>query len=204
MIPEALAALAGGRAPRAWQRGMARAAAPLGALRRSAAWLAGLARVRLGLREEPLLGSCFTELALRPFPSGEPKEAAARPAPSRSRLQEPPSRLTRSSAEPGSPRERRQAPPVPRTEERRPREQEEGRGVRDARAAREPLLLEGRAGRELLERLAENSRLPAQSQPSPSPGGGARRPRFLPEAFSPSRRGMAEGRGGRWERGTEG
>ncbi|HEX5717378.1 MAG TPA: hypothetical protein VF179_14570, partial [Thermoanaerobaculia bacterium] len=162
MIPEALA---GGRAPRAWQRGMARAAAPLGALRRSTAWLAGLARVRLGLREEPLLGSCFTELALRPFPSGEPKEAAARPAPSRSRLQEPSSRLTRSSAgEPGSPRERRQAPPVPRTEERRPREQEEGTGVRDARAAWEPLLLEGRAGRELLERLAENTRLPANGR----------------------------------------
>ena len=45
MIHVANTAFSGGRAPRAWQRGIARAAAPLGALRRSVAWLAELARL---------------------------------------------------------------------------------------------------------------------------------------------------------------
>ncbi len=72
-------ALAGGRAPRAWQRGMARAAAPLRALRRATAWVAELAGVRPTLGgDEPLLGRCFTELALQPFPSGETQKAAPR------------------------------------------------------------------------------------------------------------------------------
>jgi hypothetical protein len=162
-------AFAGGRAPRAWQRGIARAVAPLGALRRSAAWLAGLARVRLGLRDEPLLGRCFQEIASQPFPTAGPGQPEVQPRPTRPRLSDPPARLTRASAtEPGSNRARRQPvpPPIPRREETRRGEREEGsvHHPRDRRDAAEPLTLGIRAERELIQRWADRSGALAAAQ----------------------------------------
>lgn len=148
-------ALAGGRAPRSWQRGIAHAVAPLAALRRSTAWLGALARVRLTLRDEPLLGRCFTELALRPFPSSELRGTAGKPAPIRSRFSQPPVRRTRPAAG-----ERRSAPAegvmnrAPATPPNSPPHRPFDAVVR----AKEPLRLEARAGRELLEQLVASER----------------------------------------------
>lgn len=108
-------ALAGGRAPRSWQRGIGRAVAPLAALRRSTAWLATLVGIRPRLRDEPLLGRCFTALALRSFSSGELKEAAGKPAPVRPRSPEPPARRSRPPAVTG-----RRPSPAPGAADRTP------------------------------------------------------------------------------------
>ncbi len=55
-------ALANGRAPVCWREGLKRAAAQMGALRRSCAWLEPDAGQAPKLRSEPLLGRCLVEL----------------------------------------------------------------------------------------------------------------------------------------------
>ncbi|MES1241720.1 MAG: hypothetical protein ABUT39_08895 [Acidobacteriota bacterium] len=216
------AAFSGGRAPRVWRRGMARAVAPLGALRRSAAWLAGLARVRLGLQDGPLLGRSFHEIASQPFPAPGARQPEARPKPTRPRFPEPAERAGRpASPEPGSHRERRPSPPLPRREEEPGTAREEGRAVRDRRSAAEPLVLEARAERALIERWAGRVKVDAERphplspspisrpglRPAPAGRGGTPPDRHLDDSASPSQPGPpspGDGAGGRWERGTGG
>lgn len=159
--------LSGGRAPRSWLRGIARAVDPLRGLRRATAWLGPLATERPRLREEPLLGRSLAEIALREPPAAGSEAEARHPAkklPSR-----PAGRTT--------PRGRRETVPFSR-KERSENIAVEERGSERA-VAPGPLNLPQRAGRDLLARQAGEIRDLPQTASSSAP---LPRPSAKPEA----------------------
>ncbi len=137
----------GGRGPGCWFRGMARAVAPLQALLRSTAWLGEVAAARPRLRDEPLLGRTLAEVALRELPArgSQPQVGRSGRRPSVSAAERISSRSTKSPP----PTSRRRASP----------KKDENAAVvgaqhTAARGSADPLLLEPRAGRDLLVRRA--------------------------------------------------
>lgn len=159
--------LSGGRAPRSWLRGIARAVDSLRVLRRATAWLGPLAVERPRLREEPLLGRSLAEIALREPPAAVSEAEARHPA----------KKLPSHSAGRTAPRARRETVPFSR-KERSENIAVEERGSERA-AAPEPLNLPRRVRRDLLARQAGEIRDLPQTAPSSAP---LPRPSTKPEA----------------------
>lgn len=159
--------LSGGRAPRSWLRGIARAVDSLRVLRRATAWLGPLAVERPRLREEPLLGRSLAEIALREPPAAGSEAEARHPA---KKLPSHPAGRT-------APRARRETVPFSR-KERAENIAVEERGSERA-AAPEPLNLPRRVRRDLLARQAGEIRDLPQTASSSTP---LLRPSAKPEA----------------------
>ncbi len=166
----ALAALAGGRAPRVFRRGFEGQVGAASGLRRGTAWLRELAAIRPSLRSGPLLGGALAELT-----GGEPgADAAASPGARRG--------AARAAESTAADRQGRPALSVPPTRRSSPTSREWGsappraaapvRSVRPAppgatrRDPAAPLAFAERADRDLLERLST----PAGALPAVDPG----------------------------------
>ena len=186
----ALAALAGGRAPRVFRRGFEGQAGAASGLRRGTAWLRELAAIRPSLRSGPLLGGALAELT-----GDEPgADAAASPGARRGAARAAESAAAERQGRPALsvPLSRRSSPTSREWGSAPPRAAAPVRSVRPVppgatrRDPAAPLTFAERADRDLLERLsAPAGALPAvdaaraaaprsASFPVPVPGGTSR------------------------------
>jgi hypothetical protein len=159
-------ALQAGRAPTHWQRELQQQTARIKALPQHSHWITSVAKVRVKLQDQPLLGSCLptltgvTERPSTPItqPRSFPPQQALQPPPAE--LNErcpPPQRFARRP--PASDRF------IDRPDPSLPEQSDRPQTDTDPYSAREPLCLPPRASADLLQCLVE----PDSTKPLPEP-----------------------------------